>query len=67
MVENVLGRSEIEIHAANTADELLGCIAVGQYFGMFGDRAGVANSQWTLNHLRDIIPGEFELRIISVE
>lgn len=61
--QNIPGRGEIEIHSANLASELLGCIAVGQYFADFIQARGVANSKATLEMLLLKLPAEFDLTI----
>jgi len=61
--QNVPGRSEIEIHSANLASELEGCIAVGQWFADFNGVRGVANSKPTLEMLKIALPAEFDLVI----
>jgi Family of unknown function (DUF5675) len=60
---NVPERSEIEIHAANLASELKGCIGVGDTFGTLSGHAAVLNSQVTLNKLRAALPAKFQLNI----
>lgn len=60
---NVPGRSEIEIHAANWARELLGCLGVGDSFGTLEGLPAVLNSQATLAMLRNALPATFTLAI----
>ena len=44
MLQDVHGRSAVEIHVANKASQLLGCIAVGQQFGALGGEDAVYSS-----------------------
>lgn len=60
---NVPGRSEIEVHNANLAKQLLGCIGVGNGFGTLDGLPAVLNSVDTLNRLRAKLPGSFKLNI----
>lgn len=68
------GRSEIELHAANFARELLGCIAVGlSAFPMIDPVAhkvvaAVQDSDIALNDLRNLLdPGEEDFLTIAWE
>ena len=53
-LHDVPGRDKIKIHIANTMDQLLGCIGVGDSLGMFSPKEGlptrwaVANSAQSL-------------------
>ncbi len=60
---NVPGRSEIEVHNANLAKQLLGCIGVGNSFGTLDGLPAVLNSVDTLNRLRAKLPASFTLNI----
>lgn len=51
LLEDVPGRSMIEIHVANTMDELRGCIAPGLRFAPFAHLKGVIHSKDTLKQL----------------
>ena len=62
-VTNVPGRSEILIHNANLPSQLLGCIGVGDGFGVLEGMKAVLNSVATMNVLRRILPEEFDLTI----
>ena len=62
-VMNVPDRSNIEIHGANTINDLLGCIGVGDSYGNIDGLPAVLNSQVTLNKLRGILPDSFTLII----
>ncbi len=42
---DVPGRSDIEIHAGNTAKDSLGCILLGSAFGFVDDEHGVVESR----------------------
>lgn len=66
LVNDVIGRSMIEIHAANFARQLLGCIAVGDQIGKIGNEVAVLNSQKTFAMLHSKLPDEFYLNIIGV-
>lgn len=44
-VDQVAGRSDIEIHAANLASQLLGCIALGESRGQINGQDAVFASQ----------------------
>ena len=63
MAQNVPGRGNIEIHNANWAKQLLGCIGVGDAFGILEGLPAVLNSVNTLNMLRDTLPQSFDLEI----
>ena len=60
---NVPNRSEIEVHAANLARQLLGCLGVGDEFGVLDGLPAVLNSQATLAMLRETLPENFTLNI----
>ncbi|MGA7236316.1 MAG: DUF5675 family protein [Bryobacteraceae bacterium] len=60
---DVPDRSEIEVHNANLAKQLLGCIGVGNSFGTLEGLPAVLNSVDTLNRLRATLPGSFRLNI----
>ena len=70
-VLNVPNRANIEIHPANTVDELLGCIAFGKAIINNIDYKGkkhkyfITESVRTCDELRKILPKEFELEITS--
>ncbi len=53
----------IEIHIANYASELKGCIAVGRYFDRMNGLRCVKQSGVTMSKLYKILPDEFLLRI----
>lgn len=73
IVQNVAGRSNIEIHTANFWFQLLGCIGVGDSIGQleydsteYPEYTGkifpaVLNSQKTLDMLRSTLPATFNL------
>lgn len=62
-IMDVPNRSNIEIHAANVASELLGCIGVGDSLGSIEGFPAVLNSQSTLQFLRNSLPNNFTLTI----
>lgn len=55
-ITNVPNRSEILIHSANWAYQLLGCIGVGEAIELIEGVMGVTNSVNTLQRLREILP-----------
>lgn len=61
LLKDVPNRAMIEIHSANFAYELEGCIAVGD--GFFPDKRGVMNSRKKLNDLKASLPKSFSLMI----
>ncbi len=65
MLQDVPGRSEIEIHVANWPSELLGCIALGQDFSchMTDTQWGVGHSQVAFDRFMMATAGENELEI----
>ncbi len=64
--ESVPNRSAIEIHSANFAKQLEGCIAVGDTIGEIGGIPAVLNSKLTLSKLHAILPDNFNLTINGV-
>jgi len=46
----VPGRDHIEFHIGNTVDDTHGCILLGSYLAMFGNRKGIARSQRAFDH-----------------
>ena len=67
---DVEGRSFIQIHPANKAGELLGCIAVGQYWGKLHgtpDERAVLNSGNTFHLLMDMTKDEEEITVVVSE
>lgn len=65
LLMNVPGRTMIEIHAANLASELRGCIAPGKKLGNFGDVPGVLFSQRAMFELYEKLGDSFKLTIID--
>lgn len=63
---DVEGRTNIEIHSANWAVQLNGCIAVGDAVKDSADGRMVTNSKKTLDMLKSRYPEGFELFIRSV-
>ncbi len=61
------GRSMIEVHPANLASELLGCIAPGDTYGMIDGVRAVMNSKNTFSMLKSKLPDEFDLTIIGAQ
>lgn len=67
-LSEVPGRTQIEIHKANTADELKGCIAVGRRLGFLRNQRAVLESAAALTHLLDLFtqpPTPYQLLICS--
>jgi hypothetical protein len=64
LAQDVPGRSDIEIHPANLASELLGCIGTGDTLGDIDGRIAVLNSQVTFRMLMSKLPDSFYLTII---
>lgn len=68
-LKNVPGRSEIKIHIANHARELLGCLAPGRGFAHV-DKDGnldVTSSGDTLRELHTAILPDKEIRVVIVD
>lgn len=61
---DVPGRDSIEIHPANLASELLGCIGTGDTLGDIDGHIAVLNSKATFNMLMMKLPDSFYLTII---
>lgn len=66
LLENTTPRSMIEIHPANLASELLGCIAPGTK-GMLGRNYAVLRSKEAMKMLKKTLPTKFTLKIINKE
>ena len=73
MLQNVPGRQFVEIHIANVMDELEGCIAAGEQFGMASSKAfpgltrfGIINSRVAIYDFYKLIAADEDkiLRII---
>lgn len=65
MLQNTAPRSEIEIHPANWASQLLGCIAPGATIEFIEGLMGVSDSKNTFAMLKKILPAIFTLIIID--
>lgn len=63
LLENVPGRNMIEIHTANVASELEGCIAVGSKYGEIGGHPAVLFSQRTMVRILEAWPEQFMLEV----
>ena len=63
MARNVPGRSAIEVHNANLARQLEGCIGVGATIGTLDGEPAVLHSVDTLEMLRLKLPSSFQLTI----
>lgn len=66
LLKDVPNRNMIEIHSANLASELLGCIAPGIAFGDFNGVKGVTSSRTALGELKLAAnwPAEWWINII---
>ena len=66
-VTEVPGRSEIKIHVANTMDDVIGCIGVGQGLGFVDGKWAVTRSKVAFEALMavlsDTLPGTHDLEI----
>lgn len=67
-VLNVLNRTGIDIHVANTIRDLKGCIGVGEQFDYLGDERAILASGHAFNELITVTSGmdEFDLEIVGV-
>lgn len=63
--DDVQARNNIEIHIANRARQLLGCIGVGMAFGEIDGELAVLNSQIAFNMLTFKLPDMFTLSILN--
>ena len=63
-LQNVSGRHEVQIHAANWIHELLGCIALGRAIEDFGGGKGVTHSAKTLESFMQAMEGDREATLI---
>lgn len=66
-ITNVPNRDNILLHNGNFAKQSLGCILVGNSFGIIDGKPAVLNSMATLNKLRNILPPTFQLTISSTK
>ena len=63
-VQDVSGRTYIQFHIANTADEVQGCIGVGNAAGYVGDKKGVRDSVLGFASFKHVMEKEpFQLTI----
>ena len=64
-IDNVQGRTNIQIHSANFTRQILGCIAVGDSVKFLDSDTipDVTNSKNTLKKLLAILPDTFEIII----
>jgi hypothetical protein len=62
-ITNVQNRTNVLIHNANFAHQLLGCVGVGKKIDLINGIKGVTQSVDTLNYLRKVLPNEFDLVI----
>lgn len=60
---NVPNRSNIEIHPANFASQLEGCIAPGDAIGELEGMSAVLHSRKTFSMLKSCLPDSFQLTI----
>jgi hypothetical protein len=66
LLKNVPNRSFIEIHIANFAHELEGCIAPGQGYIHTATETGVANSTDAFKYLKRVLPKTSNITIRSI-
>ncbi len=64
-ITDVPNRSEILIHNANLASQLLGCVAPGDTYGTLNGEQAVLNSVLTMDKLRNTLPDYFNINIIG--
>lgn len=60
-LQNVPGRTLIDIHAGNTIADIEGCIALGTLFFP----GGILQSQDAVNFMKKILPATFQLTILN--
>lgn len=65
LLMNVPGRTMIEIHSANLASQLRGCIAPGKGFGDFDGIPGVVHSKDAMLELYIKLGNSFKIAIID--
>ena len=58
LLQNVPGRTMIEIHAANWVHELLGCIALGMSRGTYNGELGIGSSRAAIDEFMALASGE---------
>lgn len=63
LLEGVPDRDDILIHAANSINDLQGCIGPGINFSRWGNMPVVSNSQKAMDMLRKELPERFTLNI----
>lgn len=66
-LQDVPGRTNCQIHAANWAHELLGCIALGRTIDFIGGGKGITHSAVTLRAFMAAMRGAEEARLIIEE
>lgn len=66
-VQNVPNRANIEMHPANSIDDLLGCIGLGEdiLLNQYGYKFWLTNSKKTCDKLLANYPNGFDLKITS--
>jgi hypothetical protein len=64
-IDNVQGRTNIQIHSANYTSQILGCIAVGDSIKFLNEDSvpDVTNSRSTLEELLFVLPDSFDIEI----
>lgn len=63
LLDNVPGRSMIEVHSSNVYTQLLGCIAPGMTLGVFGGLPAVLQSKLAMQKLYGMLGDTFMLTI----
>ena len=61
-IKNVVGRTHILLHAGNSADDVVGCVAIGS--GVFPTLSGVSNSRRALARFDVLMAGKTADEII---
>lgn len=64
LLEDVPGRSAVQIHVANVQSELQGCIAPGKKKGVLFNEAAVLNSKNALEALMEKLAGVDSIRVV---
>lgn len=67
-LKDVPDRSQIEVHSANLAMQLLGCIALGKKPGTLGGAKAVLYSRIALAHFYELLKGETpEIEVLAAK
>ena len=65
-IDNVMGRTNIQVHSGNYTNQILGCILVGDSVKFLNDDKipDVTNSKNTLNKLLSMLEDSFSIEIL---